>query len=182
METWKEIKNYEGLYEITCNGVIKSLPKKLPNGGFRKEKLIKLILDKNGYYRVRLWKNGKVKWFSVHRLVAETFLPNPNNLPCVNHKDENKLNNHVSNLEWCTYEYNNNYGTKKERCSQNQKYRVHIRPVLQFDLDGNFIREWKSIIEAEEFVAGKRTGLICKAANPNNNRLKTYKGYLWRYK
>ena len=73
---------------------------------------------KTGYLRITLNKNGKYKTFAVHRLVAEAFIPNPNNLPCVNHKDENQFNNDFRNLEWCTYKYNSNYGTIKQRLSK----------------------------------------------------------------
>ena len=102
----KDITGYEGLYAITDNGEVWS---------YRNKKFLKKKENPNGYYYAELWRNNKGKGFRVNRLVAEAFIPNPNNYPCVNHKDENKLNNKVSNLEWCTYKYNNNYGTCTER-------------------------------------------------------------------
>jgi hypothetical protein len=113
MENWKSIEGYEGLYEISDVGQVRSLDKIIPypNGSKRlyKGKIIKPAIH-NGYYAVTLHKNGFKKTLKIHRLVATHFIPNPQNLPCVNHKDENKLNNHVENLEWCTIKYNSNYG------------------------------------------------------------------------
>ena len=104
MEIWKDIKGYEGLYQISNKGRVKTLG----NNKTRKEKIRDGKIDR-GYKRILLCKNGKKKQCLIHRLVAEAFLPNPDNLPVVNHKDENKLNNNVENLEWCTQAYNVNY-------------------------------------------------------------------------
>lgn len=110
-EIWKDIEGYEGLYRVSNLGNVYSyLSNKKLNPG-----------NDKGYLKVNLSKNKKVKQFSVHRLVALAFLPNKNNYPCVNHKDENPSNNNVDNLEWCTYKYNNNYGTIKERISKTLK-------------------------------------------------------------
>ena len=117
MEEWRDIKGYEGLYQVSNKGRVKSLG----NNKTKKEKILSLKPSNNGYIRVYLCKNGKQKPFSVHRLVAQAFLLNPNNLPVVNHKDENKLNNNVENLEWCTVAYNNTYGTKIERARKKSK-------------------------------------------------------------
>lgn len=110
-EIWKDIKGYEGLYLVSNLGDVYSClsNKKLKPG------------SDNGYLKVNLCKNNKVKQFTVHRLVALAFLPNENNYPCVNHKDENPSNNNVNNLEWCTYKYNNNYGSIRERISKTLK-------------------------------------------------------------
>ena len=121
MEIWKDIEGYEGLYQISNKGRVKSLG----NNKNRKEKILSCKPNNKGYLRVNLYKNGKKKHFSVHRLVAIAFIPNPNNLLEVNHKDENKENNHVKNLEWCTSEYNNNYGTHNERSSISRKGKKH---------------------------------------------------------
>lgn len=104
-EIWKDIKDYEGLYQVSNVGNIKSLN----YNKTKQEKNLKFGIDTSGYKVVNLWKNGKGKMRTVHRLVAETFIPNPNNHPIINHKDENKQNNTISNLEWCTCEYNLNY-------------------------------------------------------------------------
>ena len=107
-EIWKDIPGYEGLYQISNLGNVKSLPRKVNK---RKcEEIIKVpTISNKGYYRISLCKNGKIKYYAIHRLVAEAFISNHNNLPCVNHKDCNKQNNNVDNLEWCTYSYNNMY-------------------------------------------------------------------------
>lgn len=103
-EIWKSVDNY-GDYFISNLGNIKSTK----NG---KELFMALSEDKDGYFKVKLFKNNCPKTKYIHRLVAETFIPNPKNLRCVNHKDENKQNNCVDNLEWCSIKYNNNYGTR----------------------------------------------------------------------
>lgn len=115
MEIWKSIDGFEGLYEVSNLGRIKCLEHKCPGrykGRFRtvKEHIMKITKNKaNGYYYVILSNSDRGKTFAVHRLVAQAFLENPDNLPCVNHKDENKQNNNVQNLEWCTPLYNNTY-------------------------------------------------------------------------
>ena len=118
MEEWREIEGYEGLYQVSNLGRVKSL--KNHKGTYR-EKILKPTSDKLKYERVALYKNGKQKRFQIHRLVATAFILNPNNLPCVNHIDENPSNNHVSNLEWCTYEYNINYGSRNKKVSEKMK-------------------------------------------------------------
>ena len=117
MEIWKDILGYEGLYQVSSYGRIKSLSRKR-NNGLDKTIILKENINNKGYKRINLHKNKKMKSYLVHRLVAQAFIPNPNNYPIINHKDENPSNNHVSNLEWCTYKYNNNYGTKGEKISK----------------------------------------------------------------
>ena len=117
MEKWKNIAGYEGKYQISSLGRVKSLNYR----NTRKKKIIKLKKEKNGYIRVGLHYKGKQNLKSVHRLVAEAFIPNPNNYPIINHKDENKQNNRVDNLEWCTIKYNNNYGTRIEKAKIKMK-------------------------------------------------------------
>lgn len=120
-EIWKDIINYEGKYEVSNLGRVRSLS----YNGTGEIKLLKQGTDKKGYKRVGLCKNGKTKHYYVHRLVAITFIPNPDDLSIVNHKDENPANNNVNNLEWCTSEYNNNYGTRNERASESHKGKHH---------------------------------------------------------
>lgn len=115
-EIWKDIKGHEGIYQISNLGNVKSLERLLWNGHTYytyKERLLKKSINHNGYYTVRLSKNGKGKNYLLHRLLAMHFIPNPNNYPIINHKDGNKLNNNLDNLEWCTYKYNNHHAVKE---------------------------------------------------------------------
>lgn len=160
IEEWRDVPGYEGLYEVSDQGRVR-----------RNGKILKPQTERWGYLHVFLSKNGIQKWGKVHRLVASAFLPNPQNLPQVNHKDEDKTNNAVSNLEWCDGKYNANYGTRNERVS---------KPVLQFDRDGNFIREWPSASKVEE-----ETGIYQQNISRcclGRYGFKTAGGFVWRYK
>lgn len=125
-----------------------------------------------GYERIMLCKNKKVILFYVHRLVAQTFIPNPNNKPQVNHIDEVKSNNNVNNLEWCTQKYNNIYGNRIKKTKEKLS-----KKILQFDSDGNFIKIWNNInqIKEELHIKGSHIQDCC-----NNKRKKAY-GYIWKY-
>lgn len=124
-EIWKPVKGYEGLYEVSNKGRVKSLKRYSVRFGHQKElvgeKLMSLHKSSEGYIIVHLSKDGERKSKSVHRLVAQAFIPNPHCYPLINHKDENKANNHVENLEWCTQEYNVNYGTAHKRARTTHK-------------------------------------------------------------
>ena len=169
-EIWKDKKDYEGHYQVSNCGGVKSIK-------FGKERILKPFTDGRGYLFVNLSKNGKVKNFSIHRLVAQTFLDNPNNLPCVNHKDECKTNNNVTNLEFCTYEYNSNFGTRNERIAAKNTNGKLSKTVLQYDLEGNFIREWESTAECGRNGFNRRHITECC-----RGKRKTHKKYIWRYK
>lgn len=138
-EIWKPIKGYEGLYEISNQGRVKSLKRNTA-----RTKILKLH-DTKRYLQIELSKNGITEYKSVHRLVAEAFVPNPNNLPEVNHKDENKKNNFVGNLEWISRHDNLLYGTRIKRISEKKRTAVNA-----FDKNGNLIASYKSIKEAAE--------------------------------
>lgn len=171
-EVWKDINGYEGKYEISNLGRIRSLKNNCGNN--RKEPLIlKQSTDKRGYLRVGLSKNNKQKLFLMHRLVAQAFIPNLKNLPQVNHKDENKQNNNVINLEWCNNKYNINYGTRKEKISEK-----FGRKILQFDLNGNFISEWNGTCKASRELKINE-GNIWECCN---KKRKTAGKYFWKYK
>ena len=164
-ELWKDIKNYEGHYQVSNFGRVKSIK-------FGKEIILKPVTDRHGYLLVSLWKNNKQKTYKVHRLVAEAFIDNSDNLPQVNHKDENPLNNNVNNLEWCNSKYNCNFGTRIERISKRRS-----KTVLQYDLEGNFIKEWRSTRECGRngFDQGN-VAACCRG------KLKKHKDAIWRYK
>lgn len=159
MEVWKDIKGYEGRYQVSNMGRVKSLNYHRE----RKEKLLNPSEDSYGYLIVLLYKDGKRKLAKVHRLVAETFLNNPDNLPSINHKDENKKNNCANNLEYCSIGYNNRYSKEV--------------PVVQCDRSGNIIRAWHSIKEASEGTTAKRSniGACCRG------EVKSAGGYVWHY-
>ena len=122
-EVWKDIKGYEGLYQVSNYGNVKSCDRHVfaGVGSNHKTQHIKEKLLRAGggkYKQVRLSKNGKIKAFLIHRLVAQAFISNPNNLPCINHKDEDPKNNNANNLEWCTYKYNNEYNNRVGKCKK----------------------------------------------------------------
>ena len=120
-EVWKDVVGYEGLYQVSSMGRIKRLHYEYVDtwgtGRHRvfPEKFVSLQISTSGYYVVDLYKDCKRKRYYVHRLMAQSFIPNPNNLPCINHKDEIRTNNTVENSEWCDWQYNNSYGTNRER-------------------------------------------------------------------
>ena len=120
-EIWKDIEGYEGLYQVSNLGNVKSLNYRQT----KREKILKSVNDKDGYLFVSLCKNSVIKHYSIHRLVADVFIDNPNNYPQVNHKDENKTNNNVDNLEWCSPKYNTNYGTTINRRSEKHKKAIY---------------------------------------------------------
>ena len=167
MEAWKDVVGYEGKYQVSNKGRIRSLPTKSKTKYFS-GKVLSMAVDSIGYMVVTLSR----RTYKVHRLVAFAFIDNPNNYPCVNHKDENKTNNNIENLEWCTYEYNCNYGTRNKRISQNEG-----RKIIQYDLTGNEIRQWKSIADAARCFGVARTTICGCCAG----RQHTSCGYVWRY-
>lgn len=163
-EVWKDIEGYENLYQVSNLGNVKSL-------NYNKtgtEKILKPAKHSKGYFQVQLWKDGKMKTFFVHRLVAQAFIENPLNLPQVNHRDENPQNNHKSNLEFCDARYNNSYGTRIKRIS---------KKVSQYSLNGELIREFPSASEVERQL-GFSKGNISSCCN---GRYKSAYGYVWSY-
>ena len=174
MEEWRDIKGFEGLYQVSNLGHVKSVSRKIWNGkGFfrSKEKFVSQVLNHKGYLMVQLWSNKNFKTISVHRLVADAFVPNPKDLPQVNHKDEDKTNNKVSNLEWCTAKYNINYGTAKirmaEKCS---------KPVIGSSLATQDCVRFVSAAEA-----GRNGFCASHVIECCNNKRKTHKGYIWNW-
>ena len=126
-EEWKDIKGFEGLYQISSFGNIKALSKQVNYNRFvalRKERVIKAGKDKQGYRRVILAKDGIKFCYRVCRLVAQNFIPNPKNYPCVNHKDEVKDNDKANNLEWCSIKYNNTYGKRLKNVSKKLQRKI----------------------------------------------------------
>lgn len=166
-EIWKDIEGFEKLYQVSNLGNIKSLIK---------NKLLNPIKLKNGYLYVNLYKNGIPKRYYIHRLVAETYIPNPDNLDQINHKNEIKTDNRVENLEWCTIKYNMNYGTLKKRMIET-KTKQCGKKISQYDLRGNYIKTWDSIHEIERVLKIPHQNIIrcCKG------KVKTAGNYIWKY-
>ena len=179
-EVWKDIKRYEGYYQISNKGNVRSVEREVIYSNGRHyiypSKIIKTFQDKKGYILVTLSKSNKLKTMKVHRLVAEAFIENLYNLPQVNHKDEDKTNNKVENLEWCDSKYNNNYGTKIKRFIKKNRNNKLSKPVYQYDLHGNLIKEWPSSHECgRNGFDASSVSLCC------NGKLKTHKGYIWSF-
>ena len=168
-EEWKPIPGYEGLYDISNYGRVKSY--QLDSNG----KILSPGKDGSGYLFVILCKDGKTKLRRMHRLVAEAFIPNPNNFPQVNHMDECKENNYFGNLEWCTHKYNLSYGTRTRRMAEKIS-----KPVVQLDKKGNFISEFESLTEASK-ITGIDDGSICSCCNHKPGHYSAG-GFIWIYK
>lgn len=134
-EIWRDIKGYEGKYQVSNLGRVKSLERTDNNNHKVKEKELKIISDKDQYSIINLYQNGKNKTCRIHRLVASAFIPNPNNYPVINHKDENRTNNRIDNLEWCTSKHNNNYGSHNKKVGKalkgKPKSKQHILKVRE---------------------------------------------------
>lgn len=165
-EIWKEIDGFDGDYLVSNLGNVKSLK-------YGKERILKPRIQ-SGYYKVLLYNNKKHE-YSIHRLVANAFIPNPNNLPQVNHKDENKLNNCVDNLEWCTRKYNQNYGNRALNFINTMISRTYNK-VYQYDLKNNLIKIYNSYRHIEREL-GYNHSTIKKVCLRENN---IYKGYIWK--
>ena len=148
----RDVKGYEGIYGITSCGKVWS---------YRRQKFLKPFYDKNGYLRVQLCKNGKCKKYKLHRLVADAYIPNPDNLPEVDHIDNDKTHNYINNLQWLSHKDNSRKSNNK--------------PILQFDLNGNFIREWECAYDVGKEV---KQGIN----NCLRGRTKSAYGYIWKYK
>lgn len=196
-EIWKPIEGYPK-YEVSNYGRVASLDY-MHTGKWH---IMKGTKNPDGYLMVKIFDiNGKPKRISIHRLVALTFIPNPNNYPCVNHKDEVKTNNHVDNLEWCTVKYNSNYGTLPQRksawmkglkCTLGKKWNEETiqrmrdakaktvgKKVSQYTLDGEFIQTFSTSQEAGRITGCNARGI--RACCGGKKMQKTCGGYIWKY-
>lgn len=172
-EFWDTLPRYKGCYDFSNYGRVYSI---------RQKRILKDVKpNKNDRYIRRTLRDihNNLNTELVHRIVAEIFIPNPNNYQFINHKDENKSNNYVGNLEWCTREYNNNYGTRNKRASEKLKnHPSSSKPVLQYTLNGEFVAEYPSMREAKRNtrIDDDTISMCC------NGKYRHAGGYLWRYK
>lgn len=179
-EIWRDVEGYEGRYMVSSWGNVKSLR--------GRGRILRPQIDIHGYFVVNLCQNSIPKTMRIHRLVANAFIPNPENLPCINHLDEVKANNKVENLEWCTYSHNINWGTRTQRvsqklagsnCTQNA-VNERSRAVMQFSRDGKYIATFNSTQAAGRAVTGRLARnrdivRCCQRKRP------TAYGFVWRY-
>lgn len=163
-EVWKPVVGYESRYLVSNMGRVFSLIK---------DKMLRNVELKDGYHVVSLYDGKNKKSVKVHRIVAIAFVPNPNNLPQVNHKDEDKSNNKVDNLEWCTPKYNSNFGTRTTRLSSALSKKKTM-PIGQYDTDGNLVRVFP---DKQSFEGTPYHRPSCEAVAHNGKKLY---GYYWK--
>lgn len=171
MERWKAIRGFEGKYEVSDAGNIRNA-----SGMVMKRKR-----NNRGYVQACLWKDGVAHYFLLHRIVAEAFIENPDELPQVNHKDEDKENNAADNLEWCTNLYNRRYGTGYQRSCEKHGYkalaRLNSKRVLQYTTDGKLVAEHPSVMQAQKSTGvGESSIRFCCYG-----KYKQAGGYVWKY-
>ena len=178
-EVWKDIEGYEGLYQVSNLGRVRSTTRKqlanIRNNKYitKKGQVLTPMISNAGYGRVTLFKERKRKMYSVHRLVAMAFIDNPDNLPEVNHKDGNKRNNEIHNLEWCSKSAN------AKHAYDNKLTKHYTRKILQYNVNGELLKEWDSLISITRELGYnfKTIQSVCAG----HGRAKTAFGYIWKY-
>lgn len=194
-EIWKDVVSYEGKYMVSNKGRVKSLNTivEFPynRGGLRifRGQIRKLRLNGSGYLQLNLSKSSKKKGHLVHRLVASSFIPNPEGKAEVNHLDYNPLNNNVENLNWMTRQENITYSHERIRAAMFRNFAISHsgnspcnRPVIKLDMDGKFIREYKSIREATVDVGGTKKSYLIGFHIKNPVKRPHAYGYTWKLK
>lgn len=181
MEKWRDIKGYEGIYQVSSLGRVKRIGYYTNQSGATWEsgRILKPANNSRGYYFVQLSQDNKVARKYVHRLVAEAFIPNPESKPTVNHINCDRSDNRVENLEWASYRENNDYSIQvMKRTGKNKRNNKLSRVVQQLDLQGNVLKEYPSYREAERQTGISAIDKVCAGAKYR----KTAGGYQWRYK
>ena len=186
-EIWKDIGGFEGIYQVSNFGNVRSLDRVISRRNCSpylcKGRMLKQSINMGGYAWIRLSNGAQSKLCRIHRLVAEAFIPNTNNYPVVNHKDENKLNNNVGNLEWCTYSYNTTYSnsmrTKINTRNKNQSHGCE-KKVYQYNLSGELVKTWNSLMDVSRKLH-LPWGNIANCCRNTKYRHTAY-GYKWSYK
>lgn len=191
-EIWKEIEGFDN-YQISNLCRVKNI---------KFNRLVKPLLDNRGYIMVNLYKEGKMKRLSLHRLIAIAFIPNPENKPCIDHINTDRSDNRIENLRWCTQKENHNNPlslinhskaakgrivSEEQKKNQSEKMKGRYKgnkwgskKIIQLTLDGNFIREWESIKDAADSLGVSSTA-IWNCLN-GKSQVKSIKGYKWKYK
>ena len=183
---WMPISDYEDYYEVSNTGLVRSIDRLVKNSHseyIRKGQVLTPSLSNSGYLQVQLSIRQKTKPHYVHRLVAEAFIQNPDNLPQINHKDEDKTNNNVENLEWCSRKYNMNYGTfpqkRKEKALREMNAVGKSRRVYQYDYSGSLVNIYPSLHEVERSTGIKQDKISKSCRNKGGHR--TCNGYVWSF-
>lgn len=182
-EIWKDIEGYEGFYKISNLGRVKSLPR---NGTVNKERIMVNRVNKTGYWTIHLRRLGVSKYLKIHRLIAIAFIEKVEGKDVINHKDGNKLNNSIDNLEWCTHSENAQHAhdtglrvtcLKQIAAARKRSNEVNSKRVMQMDVDGKEIQTFKSMADARRSLGKSSSSQICNGCRKQT----VVYGYRWKY-